>query len=125
MKIRFMGDYRVKSPPSLTAVEVACAPSSHFHKRLLRGVLVATLLGVSHVATAESAEAGQPHSESGTWLYIALHLQHHTGMCGDAYAAIDAHRKSSICLHQALPLSGESAGKHGVNPVIALSQGMP
>lgn len=95
------------------------------HTLLLAGVFAVTALsGVSRAA--EPTAAGQTGRATSNGVYVALHMQHYTGMCGDSYAAVGARGRSSICLYDAQPVSAVTKpGAPRGAWAIAVSQGAP
>jgi len=83
--------------------------------RLLTGLLLGPAVGLSGgVSAGPENGVGQAEQLSATHLYLALHLQHYTGVCGDAYAAAGARTPSSLCLdHAVVPLPGPRPDRFG------------
>lgn len=76
--------------------------------------LVSVVVIVTAVATPVRAEptraAPTAAAHAGARLYVALHLQHYTGMCGDAYAVAGSGRPTPICNYDDAAAAGPQAG---------------
>lgn len=98
--------------------QVAARPA---HRLVLATLLAGALCGASRMAGAGPAGASAP-TERGdsTRVYIALHLQHYTGICGDAYAM--SARGQSLCLYD---VESEPEPEPGSRPDAGTDAGPP
>lgn len=70
----------------------------------LRGLALysaAVALSVASLtAQADSTRAVEPKRPGAAQTYVALHMQHYTGMCGESYAVAGARRSAPLCLYE-------------------------
>ncbi|MBT9567838.1 MAG: hypothetical protein IV085_06020 [Thiobacillus sp.] len=83
------------------------------------------LLGASAEPRSESIGLEQAERASGAGVYVALHMQQYTGMCGEAYAGSSLRQQASVCLYEARPEFANEAVKQGNTRAVTLSKGVP
>ena len=92
---------------------------------LLTGALLTMMLFGASAARSEPVGSSLQKSASATQLYVALHLQQYTGMCGDVYAASGARRHASVCLYGEPVPDRKADRRRGSATAVASSQGAP
>lgn len=82
------------------------APSLEANERgsALRGLALysaAIALSVASLtAQADSTRAVDAKPSGAAHTYVALHMQHYTGMCGESYSVAGPRRLAPVCLHE-------------------------